>query len=250
MRQLRVLRDPPGSGAWNMAVDEALLHSAAEHKLPTLRFYTWQEPTLSLGYFQAAEDRRLHPASYECPLVRRSTGGGAILHDRELTYSLIMPHTIGTASAARLYEIVHQSLIQVLSKFGVWAAIYRDAQACDSAANVMTDPFLCFQRRSCFDVVAGPIKIAGSAQRRRGKGVLQHGSVLLAASEFAPELAGIRELTEIAISATELAGAWSECLARSLGATAREGSLSDSERSAAALFEGNKFAAADFTEKR
>ena len=72
-----------------MAVDEALLIDAAENGVATLRFYQWSEPTLSLGYFQRYDDRDQHAASRECAVVRRQTGGGAILHDRELTYSLV-----------------------------------------------------------------------------------------------------------------------------------------------------------------
>src|SRR5687767_13677741 len=90
MPTLRLLIDPPASGAWNMAVDEALLASAAAG-VATLRFYTWSQPTLSLGYFQHAHQRDAHAASRSCPLVRRASGGGAILHDRELTYSLAVP---------------------------------------------------------------------------------------------------------------------------------------------------------------
>jgi lipoate-protein ligase A len=105
MSSARLIIDPPASGAWNMAVDEALLRSAAQRGTATLRFYQWSEPTLSLGYFQAADDRQQHFASLACPLVRRASGGGAIVHDRELTYSLAMPlSNTRTAQATRLYE--------------------------------------------------------------------------------------------------------------------------------------------------
>ncbi len=80
-----LLLDPPAPGAWNMAVDEALLEDAALERRCWLRFYRWQEPTLSLGYFQSYADRRQHPASSGCPAVRRTSGGGAILHDAEVT---------------------------------------------------------------------------------------------------------------------------------------------------------------------
>src|ERR1700690_1334272 len=80
LKTLRLIWDDSSAGAWNMALDEALLESADADGLATLRFYRWSEPTLSLGYFQAAADRRLHPASLDCTLVRRSSGGGAILH--------------------------------------------------------------------------------------------------------------------------------------------------------------------------
>src|SRR4051812_36941289 len=87
----RVLFDPPAEGAWNMAVDEALGEAAAETKIATLRFYGWSRPTLSLGYFQKHDERVAHVGSAGCELVRRASGGGAIVHDRELTYSLALP---------------------------------------------------------------------------------------------------------------------------------------------------------------
>ena len=87
----RLIVDPPAPGAWNMAVDEALFEQAAKFGTPTLRFYQWSEPTLSLGYFQNYDDRRSHAASLGTAAVRRTTGGGAILHDQELTYSLVWP---------------------------------------------------------------------------------------------------------------------------------------------------------------
>ena len=81
----------PGDGPWQMAVDEVLLDSAALHKTATLRFDRWQTPTVSLGYFQHVADRAQHPASLACPLVRRLSGGRAIVHDHELTYCLTLP---------------------------------------------------------------------------------------------------------------------------------------------------------------
>jgi len=86
----RLIVDRPAPGAWNMAVDEALLDAAVEQGVAALRFYQWSEPTLSLGYFQRHADRDSHAASHDCTLVRRQSGGGAILHDRELTYSLTL----------------------------------------------------------------------------------------------------------------------------------------------------------------
>ena len=80
----RLIIDSPAEGAWNMAVDEALLDSCSRTGMPTLRFYQWSKATLSLGYFQRHRDREQHVASRDCPLVRRSTGGRAIIHDQEL----------------------------------------------------------------------------------------------------------------------------------------------------------------------
>ena len=251
MSRLRVIFDPPGEGAWNMAVDEALLQSAATRGQATLRFYAWQQATLSLGYFQAAEERNSHVASRSCPLVRRSSGGGAILHDQELTYSLAMPNQPTAAAARRLYELVHGSLIEVLAKFGQTTALFQDLKSCSSVSQQsQAEPFLCFQRRTCFDVIAGESKIAGSAQRRRGRAVLQHGSVLLAASPFAPELLGLAETTGLALTFQELASAWIDRLTRSLGFDAEEAALTVEEQQTAADIACERFSSSEFTLRR
>jgi lipoate-protein ligase A len=233
-----------------MAVDEALLASAATDGHAVLRFYTWEAPTLSLGYFQAAADRELHSASARCPLVRRSTGGGAILHDRELTYSLTVPNASGAAAARRLYEIVHKSLVELLATLGVKAALQNEMAACQSAVKIEPEPFLCFERRSCFDVIVTGAKIAGSAQRRRGKAVLQHGSILLAASANAPELPGMCDLNGAQISAAELATAWAPPLAAALGFSTREADLTDVQRAMAADFARERYGSQEFTYRR
>lgn len=250
MPSLRVLFDLPGSGTWNMAVDEALLESAANSGEATLRFYAWEVPTLSLGYFQAARDRELHGASGVCPLVRRSTGGGAILHDRELTYSLVVPHQATAAAARRLYEVVHLSLIAQLGKTGVPAALHGSGEHCERANASEAEPFLCFQRRTCFDVVCSDAKIAGSAQRRRGKAVLQHGSILLSQSAWAPELPGIAELTGHSLAAEDLARSWASPVGVALGHTVAIGKLTDEERAAAARFEATRFGSPEYVLRR
>ena len=82
--EVRLIIDPPALGRMNMAIDEALLESASRGET-ILRFYSWSPATLSLGYFQAYDDRREHSASADLDVVRRSTGGGAIVHDQEIT---------------------------------------------------------------------------------------------------------------------------------------------------------------------
>lgn len=195
----RLLVEPPGDGAWLMAVDEVLLQSAAEQGLATLRFYCWREPTLSLGYFQSLAERAEHAASRGCPVARRQTGGGAILHDRELTYSLALPETHPLArKTVELYDAVHTAIIDILAKWGI------SARRCgQSAAAKTAEPFLCFQRRAGDDILIGEAKVCGSAQRRRHGAVLQHGSILMARSPAAPELPGIAELTGIVIESQD-----------------------------------------------
>jgi lipoyl(octanoyl) transferase len=191
----------PADGAWNMAVDEALLESAAADGVATLRFYEWSAPTLSLGYFQPAADRREHLASLACPFVRRASGGGAILHDRELTYSLAVPTTHRwAADPERLYLATHEAIASALEMLGIACQLRRGA-----VPGRAFQPFLCFQRRAIGDLLLGDVKIAGSAQRRHRGAVLQHGSVLLRASRFATELPGLAELTGLQIDAKALA---------------------------------------------
>lgn len=196
MLECRLIVDEPADGAWNMAVDETLLQTADEHHLATLRFYRWIEPTLSLGYFQPYVARALHPASLTCPVVRRSTGGGAIVHDQELTYSFSFPLLGGATDSTVWYRVFHETLIQVFAciepsiHVAQWSTAKLDAPACKHTQGPLPEPFLCFQRRSAEDVVVGPWKIAGSAQRKRRGAILQHGSVLLRRSPAAPELPG------------------------------------------------------------
>lgn len=250
MSRLRVLVDSAGEGAWNMAVDEALLQSAAVQRQATLRFYGWQQATLSLGYFQAAEDRDLHAASRACPLVRRSSGGGAILHDRELTYSLAMPNQPTAAAARWLYELVHGSLIDVLAELGARAVLFQNLRTCAASERPAVEPFLCFQRRTCFDVIAGESKIAGSAQRRRGRAVLQHGSILLAASPCAPELPGLKETTRVDLSFEQLASAWAGRIAQALGLIGEPATFTEAEQRLSQDIARERFASADFTQRR
>src|SRR6185436_2144246 len=111
----RLFIDPPAPGSWNMAVDEALLLDAAENGTASLRFYNWSEPTLSLGYFQRYSDREQHAASRECALVRRQTGGGAILQACEPNDKLVLPESHSFAKRSQqLYATVHQTIIETL----------------------------------------------------------------------------------------------------------------------------------------
>ena len=107
---LKLLVDPPAAGAWNMGVDEMLMERAAEAGTAVLRFYEWTPATLSLGYFQNAADRSGHEASRTAPMVRRSSGGGAIVHDRELTYSISLPTSHPLAADAETLTDVYSSI--------------------------------------------------------------------------------------------------------------------------------------------
>jgi lipoyl(octanoyl) transferase len=218
-----LITDPPFDGAWNMAIDEGLLEAAAKDHLCALRFYGWADPTLSLGYFQRYQDRYDHKPSLACPLVRRASGGGAILHHRELTYSIALASSHPLARRSELlYRAVHESLVVALLQLGVSTSLYA-AQPSSIPPRTADERFLCFERRVDGDVILDGHKIAGSAQRRRHAAVLQHGSILLERSYFAPSLPGIAELAGRVLTFEELRDVWSPQLAQRLGANLQNG---------------------------
>ncbi|MCH7871195.1 MAG: lipoate--protein ligase family protein [Planctomycetes bacterium] len=182
---IRVVQDPPLDGPTNMARDEALLTRVGQGESPpTLRLYQWALPTISLGYFQRFDDFcSSEPVIARLPVVRRTTGGGAILHDWELTYSLTLPldHPLLDGGPNCLYEKAHDAIIECLREYGVHA---HRGGASDGESHAARGPFFCFARRHCLDVLVGDRKIAGSAQRRTKSAVLQHGSIILG-SRFA-----------------------------------------------------------------
>ncbi|MEQ8791867.1 MAG: lipoate--protein ligase family protein [Pirellulaceae bacterium] len=244
---MRLIVDEPAPGPWNMAVDAALLASAEEAERPTLRFYGWSSATLSLGYFQPLAERRRHAASIDCPVVRRATGGGAIVHDRELTYSYTAPLSDRFAShAARVYDLIHEALIDSLAALGIEAHQWGN----QPTAGESPPAFLCFQRRSEHDVLVAGAKVAGSAQRRRHGALLQHGSLLLAKSECAAELDGLAELVGRQVFATDMVERWSSAIARRLNMKIQSSELSSDEKEAAKTIETNTFGAPCWTSRR
>ncbi|GAB4145421.1 MAG: lipoate--protein ligase family protein [Planctomycetaceae bacterium] len=192
----RILIDEqPGSGSWNMAVDETLLESALESGMITVRIYRWSEPTVSLGYFQpsVADDFRF--GDVELPAVRRLSGGGAIIHHHELTYSLALPpgHRL-SSDPTQVYDVVHARLIEWLNDHGISASMRGENMG---GSQPDRETFLCFSRGDRRDVLVKGRKILGSAQRRRRGAVLQHGSLILDRSPFAPEIEGVAEIAGI-----------------------------------------------------
>jgi lipoate-protein ligase A len=179
-------------GPANMARDEALLEFVAEYpSAAALRLYGWSEPTLSLGYFQPIAEAETNPRWRGLPRVRRPTGGGALLHDLEVTYAMALPrdHTVARQTT-ELYRRVHAAIVAQLKERGVEAT--RRGEEVDRTT--ASRPFLCFADRDPEDVISGVAKLAGSAQRRRSGAVLQHGSILIATSTITPELPGAIDL--------------------------------------------------------
>src|SRR5437763_12102382 len=174
----RLLLDPPAEGAWNMAVDEVLLDGiAAGSAPPTLRFYTWTPACLSLGYFQPFSVVNVEGCrGLGIDIVRRPTGGRAILHDRELTYSVALPASVLGHDGGVLpsYYRLSLALQEGLRRLGVPATL-----APESAGSSAAHGPVCFDRPSAHEILLQGRKLVGSAQMRRGGGLLQHGSILI-----------------------------------------------------------------------
>jgi len=230
-----------------MAVDELLLERAQNQAAACLRFYRWSEPTLSLGYFQTYADREEHSPSMPCMAVRRITGGGAILHDAELTYSIALPRTHRLATHRdELYRAVHDCLIEALDHLGITARLCAAADRIEAAR----EPFLCFQRRSPGDVLIDRVKICGSAQRRRNGAVLQHGSLLWRTSLAAPELPGVVDVITHPIELEMTADLWISGLSRRLGVGWQSDDLDEKEVCQAKSLAESRYAWENWTKNR
>jgi lipoate-protein ligase A len=176
----RLLRHPTSHGDWNMAVDEALLERViAGQSAPVLRLYAWQPACLSLGQAQPAADvDREQLASQGWELVRRPTGGRAILHVDELTYAVIAPVGEPRVKGTLLesYLKLSQALKAALALLGLDVNAREDAGAAQAARS--RNP-VCFEETSSYEILFKDKKILGSAQARRGNAFLQHGALPL-----------------------------------------------------------------------
>jgi lipoate-protein ligase A len=177
----RLIDTGAANGAWNMAADEAILESIGQGEAPpTLRLYTWQPPCLSLGYAQPFSDvatERLAERGWD--VVRRMTGGRAILHTDELTYSVTgpkdEPRLVGGVLAS--YRRLSQALLQALLQLEVPAEALPEPET--SSSNPEQKDAICFKVPSNYEITVGGKKLIGSAQARKKAGVLQHGSLPL-----------------------------------------------------------------------
>ncbi|MBM4459166.1 MAG: lipoate--protein ligase family protein [Chloroflexi bacterium] len=175
----RLLLDGPAPGAHNMAVDEAIGRAISEGAAqPTLRFYDWHPPCVSLGRHQpwsAIDSVRCAALGYD--IVRRPTGGRALLHTDELTYSIIAPadHPLVVGMVMDAYLRLSRGLLGGLARLGITAQAAPGAPRADQEASAA-----CFQAPSAYEIVVDGRKLLGSAQNRRSGFVLQHGSLPLA----------------------------------------------------------------------
>ena len=176
--QWRLMIDPPASGSRNMAVDDALLEAAqGDGYLPTLRLYSWNPPCLSLGHAQhirEVDQEALKKMGWD--LVRRPTGGRAILHIDELTYSITgnAEQPILHGGILESYQRISRAFIQMLQRYSLDPRSREESQQAKS----QVEP-VCFEIPSNYEITVAGKKIIGSAQARRKNAILQHGAIPL-----------------------------------------------------------------------
>lgn len=231
----RLITDYRSDPWWNMAVDEAILRLQAEDegRHPVLRFYTWAPPALSLGYFQDPD--RFEPGLKEfgVVMVKRPTGGGAVLHLGDITYSVVarvgrdVPHDFMGS-----YRYLCRGLVMGLSLLGV------EVEA-GTGEPSRERPDFCFASALPPDLTWRGLKLAGSAQKRLRKALLQHGSVLVkpqrgeVARALGPKAAAplisVEEILGRSITEEEMAHLLAEGFARALGVELQPSALSQEE---------------------
>jgi lipoate-protein ligase A len=188
----QLLRHGLAGGAWNMGVDEALLASALRTRQASLRLYGWQGPWLSLGYGQTPDPERLAACRRAgLGVVQRVSGGGAVLHGADLTYCVAAPSELLPGDLSASYALVADGLVEGLRELGVQAHCAGSRQA--------ERRFDCFATTGAHEIVVGPHKVCGSAQRRVRGGVLQHGSLRLE-----PDPPGMRQFAGLDAEASSL----------------------------------------------
>jgi lipoate-protein ligase A len=258
---LRLLPFATADGATNMARDEAMLETAASlrgHAAPasrcdpgcaaagtaSLRFYTWSEPTVSLGYFQPSEGREspnLKPLAW----VRRSTGGATIVHHHELTYSFALPAGAEWQSDESWICRFHYLLRGVLTDHGVASTVV----VCGEEQKL--GAVLCFLHQTAGDLLVEGSKVAGSAQRKMRGALLQHGSILLQRNEHAPQLPGINDFAEKELFTPEsLAGLLATKFAADTGAKIEPGDWTADEQARVPEIRAEKYANPEWNAKR
>jgi lipoyl(octanoyl) transferase len=258
----RLLVTEPLDGAANMALDEALLLSRLRHgSPPTLRFFAWAPPTISLGYGQRLDGRiDLETArAMGLGLVRRATGGSAILHegpDLEITYSVAAAagDFDGSADLLQTYRWIGEGLLAGLRALDAPVEMV-PVQPSNPAAM----PAFCFARTGSFELEVDGRKLVGSAQRRQGAAFLQHGAIMLGAE---PErlrrvFPGVRDpLADMTTLETvlgrrpsfdETAEALAEGFRAAHGLTLVPGGLSEEEAALAGMLEREKYATDPWT---
>lgn len=267
----RVLYHPPAQGAWNMAVDESILESVLDRQSPpTLRLYAWQPACLSLGFSQPVSDVDCSSiASQGWELVRRPTGGRAILHTDELTYSvcglLNEPALQGTLLDS--YFQISRALQAALQEMGLETSA---DEKYTLPAGAHPKGAVCFEVPSNYEITAGGKKLIGSAQARRKDGLLQHGALplvgdlgritqaltfpdeqsrLAAAERVRNRAATVESLTGLQIEWMNAANAFEKAFSDTLGIHFNRGDLTEDEKNRARDLVAEKYANPVWTER-
>ncbi|HWQ40726.1 MAG TPA: lipoate--protein ligase family protein [Desulfosporosinus sp.] len=269
MQEWRLLTTGYHDGAMNMAIDEAITLSMTGGKVPpTLRFYGWKPRCLSLGYAQRTEEVEWDEClEQEIEVVRRSTGGRAILHDQEVTYSVIAPedNPLVSGSVLQSYLKISQGLLLGLQNLGLSAEMvsHKDLGALGTAA--------CFDSPSSYELVVNGKKVVGSAQKRKNGILLQHGSIIREIDvelifnvlkfptpeirtnmkqAFRRKACSLQEATGHALSDGEIMKAVSEGFSRALGVELINGALQIEEQNLALDLVKSRYGTVEWTKKR
>ncbi len=243
--------------------------------LPTIRFYAWEQPTVSLGYFQRAtrelEIDKIKQHGFS--LVRRMTGGRAVLHDRELTYSVMVPatHELAQASVVESYRMLSEGLRQGFLALGLQAQIVSLADETERQKYATMGSAACFDSPSWYELVVEGKKIAGSAQVRAHGGLLQHGALLLDMNvdelmdimifpnekrqnqfreEFLSRASSVKQLSGRDVSYSDAASAFAHGFAEGLTAKLTTGKVSDAEIGIATALQRDKYEDDSWTFRR
>ncbi len=273
MDRWRLIESGFDSGPVNMALDEAISDAVtAGRQPPTLRLYGWKPPAISLGYHQDIDDGIDHDAARErgYDIVRRPTGGRAILHSTELTYSFSIrqDEIAGGQSVMKSYREISRGIIAGLALIGARVSLGPDQQRADEEdASTDAARAICFAKTARCDLQAAGRKVVGSAQVRRDGGILQHGSIpieidledQIAVMPGADDRTARRVLAGAAMSVNELLGRpvsykeLSEAVARgfadTFAVTLVPEALSDEEQAHAQMLHDTKYSSAEWNER-
>jgi len=234
MEEWRLIVDPPARGHENMAVDEALLISSERGEgPPTIRFYEWSVPTISIGYRQKYDNFQ----DAVTPVVRRISGGRAVLHNAELTYSIVCDNQnpLFAGGIYGTYALISRAIKSALQDLAYNATLApRERSLTDGPKRES-----CFSSSSGYEILISGKKVAGSAQRRYKRSFLQHGSILCDIdSKMVRAVFGERALDSMAwlnlfkeVGSGDLRDACIKRVEKTLGVRLRRGGLTDGEES-------------------
>jgi len=266
----RLILSAPADGAWNMAVDEAMLEAGVAGLIrPTLRLYAWQPPAVSLGFFQPLDNRidLAEIAARGFGLVRRPSGGRAILHKDELTYSVVVPEELveNGRSVMGSYRTLSRGIEAGLGLLGLGVEMPDRRHAPRMKAAGL--PTVCFAASAGGDMVAGGRKIVGSAQTRRRGVIMQHGSVPIhmdpaehlavmpgegtdeaSQQRLLAKACGVADALGRPVSFDELAEALRAGFAERLGIVLEDGDLTEWEQARAAELRATRYATRAWTD--